>query len=1001
MKFLFTIVLAFFTVHLLTAQQHIAVKSFRVLENDLDARTNFPIKDQNGDVCAIIKAVTTETGFDWDGDQLGIVKTVPKTGEIWIYVPFGAKRITIKHALLGVLRNYAYPLHIEKATVYEMTLTTGKVVTAVQEEKIKTAWLVLSSEPPGADVYIKDVLRGNAPYTEKMKPGKYDFRLEKALYHSESVTAEITGDEPDGKKEISVALRPAFGYLQIDAAPENGAGVFIDDVELPKKTPCKSGVLKSGIHRVTCRLNMYQPKTMDILIEDGKTAHQTMTLAPNFSVITIASRPPADIYIDGVKAGEGKYTGRILPGLHTIEGKLAQHESDEQNIETAAGKDTVLNLAPRPMLGDVDITSHPIDAGVYINDVLKGTTSLTLNKMPIGAYRLSLVKAGFEMASKNIQVQEGKNTEVNISLKPRSMGRGIYITSYPADANVYINNELKGATPLTLNKMPAGAYPLLLMKKGFETVSKNIEVQGGKTTEVNISLELRSTAGRIYITSYPADANVYINNELKGATPLTLNKMPAGAYQLLLMKKGFETVSKNIEVQDAKTTVTNEILRKKGTADADGNTPPAENQPASPEGLEADVPSEERRYAEGDTLQSKRRKKGFGAFDILFGKSYALGKRSAFKIHFPRVEFNTAEGVNVAYRTSYFKRSVRGDVLSGTGRTRRLEISPDFRYAFARRKFTGFLKVEYKTRTGRVSLAGGRYIQQFNGNEPVLPLVNTFYTIIQGYNYMKIFERDFIELNFQKALKSKFAFSSSWSLAKRHELFNKIRYTYYKKNRNRLTPNAPVNAAHASASFSDHIAFTGRLGLEIAPWRKFDARNQKHQTDYSSPVFSLNYTKGFNKIRGSDVNYELLEAGVRFDIRQRLEFILRAGKFLNVKSMYFMDYKHFAGTLTIFATADPASSFRFLDYYRYSTNKEYFTAHIHYKFSSFEQSQNLFVNYLDAPYSGNFTEAGYSFNDIFRFFRLELAASFQNGIYANKGFRIGVSSDLTAYFSDK
>jgi len=138
MKFLFAIISALFTAHLLAAQ-HIAVKSFRVLENDLDARVNFPRKDQNGDVCALIKAVTTETGFDWDGDQLGIVKTLQKKGEIWIYVPFGAKRITISHAALGVLRNYAYPLNIEKAAVYEMALTTGKVVTVVQEEKIKTA----------------------------------------------------------------------------------------------------------------------------------------------------------------------------------------------------------------------------------------------------------------------------------------------------------------------------------------------------------------------------------------------------------------------------------------------------------------------------------------------------------------------------------------------------------------------------------------------------------------------------------------------------------------------------------------------------------------------------------------------------------------------------------------------------------------------------------------------------------------------------------------------
>src|SRR6218665_1030570 len=481
MKFLFIIVLVLFTVHLLTAQ-HIAVKSFRVLENDLDARTNFPRKDQNGDICALIKVVTTETGFDWDGDQLGIRKTLQKKGEIWIYVPFGAKRITISHAVLGVLRNYAYPLNIEKATVYEMALTTVKVVTAVQEEKIKTVWLVLSSNPPGADVYIKSVLRGSAPYTEKMKPGKYAYRLEKALYHSESGTVEITGDESDGKKEISVALRPAFGYLQIAAEPENGAGVFIDDVELPKKTPCKSGVLKSGIHRVTCRLNMYQPKSIDILIEDGKTTHQTMILTPNFSFITIVSQPLADIYIDGVKTGEGKYTGRILPGRHTIEGKLAQHASDEQDIETAAGKDTVINLALRPIEGNVDIISHPIGASLYINDALKGTTPLTLNKMLVGVYQLSLVKTGFETVSRNIEVQEGKTTEVDISLKPRSMAGDIYITSDPIDASVYINNELKGTTPLTLNKMLVGVYQLSLVKTGFETVSRNIEVRDGKTT---------------------------------------------------------------------------------------------------------------------------------------------------------------------------------------------------------------------------------------------------------------------------------------------------------------------------------------------------------------------------------------------------------------------------------------------------------------------------------------------------------------------------------------
>ena len=424
-----------------------------------------------------------------------------------------------------------------------------------------------------------------------------------------------------------------------------------------------------------------------------------------------------------------------------------------------------------------------------------------------------------------------------------------------------------------------------------------------------------------------------------------------------------------------------------------------------------------RKRAEGDTLRSKRKRKGFYAFDVLLGNTYALGKTSAFEVHPIGGGFNTAEGVNLVSRLSYFKRWV-SDTLSEERKTRRLEISPVFRYAFARKKMVGFLKAEYKTKTDHVSLSGGRYIQQFNSAEPILPLLNTYYTLFEGYNYMKIFERDFIDLSYQKTLKSKFTFASSWSLSKRQELFNLNEYALYKKDRARLTSNAPVNAALSSTAFADHTAFTGRLGFEGRPWQKFYLHNgQKHPIENrSSPVFSLDYVKGFSGIFGSNVSYDLLEVGIRdrirLGIRGRLDFALRAGKFLNTKSMYFMDYKHFAGNLTAFVTADPVGSFRLLDYYKYSTNDKYFSANIHYNFRKFlfthitkfrllGMSESLFANYLAAPYSGNFTELGYGLNDILRLFRLEFATSFQNGRYVGYGIRIGVSASLASHFSDK
>jgi hypothetical protein len=127
--------------------------------------------------------------------------------------------------------------------------------------------------------------------------------------------------------------------------------------------------------------------------------------------------------------------------------------------------------------------------------------------------------------------------------------------------------------------------------------------------------------------------------------------------------------------------------------------------------------------------------------------------------------------------------------------------------------------------------------------------------------------------------------------------------------------------------------------------------------------------------------------------------------------MYFMDYKHFLGNKTPFATTDPVGSFRLLDYYTYSTDDKYFAGNVHYHFRRFlvtsfplarmaGVSENVFVNYLATPGSKNYTEVGYSIDGILRLFRLEAIASFQDGKYQDYGFRIGINTSFAINFSD-
>ena len=105
------------------------------------------------------------------------------------------------------------------------------------------------------------------------------------------------------------------------------------------------------------------------------------------------------------------------------------------------------------------------------------------------------------------------------------------------------------------------------------------------------------------------------------------------------------------------------------------------------------------------------------------------------------------------------------------------------------------------------------------------------------------------------------------------------------------------------------------------------------------------------------------------------------------------------------ATSDPVGSFRLLDYYRNSTMDKYAAVHLHYQFRKFLFTQipevwimgikeNLFVNYLATPTSKNYTEVGYSIDNIFRIFRIEAAASFRDGKYEDWGILLGIASNL-------
>lgn len=400
------------------------------------------------------------------------------------------------------------------------------------------------------------------------------------------------------------------------------------------------------------------------------------------------------------------------------------------------------------------------------------------------------------------------------------------------------------------------------------------------------------------------------------------------------------------------------------------------------------------------------KKRHFNPLDLVTGGNYSVSPHTSILIHptFTQFYYNTVEGfnVNLSGRLKYQYDSLRKQIY----------FDPVLRYGFAGRQFYTKARLGYSARRGeslfKAEAEGGRFTEQFNADQPVHPLINTFSSLLFRRNYMKIYEKTFGKglLEYSPTAFLKFSGSMEWS--HRKELYNQSDYSFFYPGSRNFTPNKPENAETLNTSFPNHEALILNAGISYRPFKSYRVYNgRKLPLTERSPELLLNYTGGINRLLGSDVRFDLLELGINHRLLMgaggKLDFELRGGTFLNSNNIYFMDYKHFDGNKTILSSLSPVGSFRFLDYYLYSTSGKYFTANTHYQFRKLLLTripgiryrgikENIFFNYLKTSHSPDYCEIGYGLDNVFRLFRIEAGASFVNGHYGDAGLRIGIAS---------
>jgi formylglycine-generating enzyme required for sulfatase activity len=341
---------------------------------------------------------------------------------------------------------------------------------------IETQWLIITSEPNGADVFIDEQPAGVTPYQNTLRTGSHSYRLQKPLYQNESGVVELLPG--DAKKKLTLQMRPNFGSVEITTTPESGAQILLNGQETGKTSPCTLDRVPSGQHRITAILSMYSSSERAITMSAGEKLPLTMALTPGFTEVKIHTTPIADVYINGDLKGRGDWTGRLTPGVYSFEGKLAKHKPGLVQQTVMLGAPIELTLRPTPQVGHLNVITTPMDATIIIDGKEYGTSPATLKNLLIGDYTIALILAGYTRGYEHVTILDGETSTIT---KTMENGRQVTIGSDPTGVKLLIDGQSTGTTPY-IGYLTYGVHQLQIEQSGqLSTQEIRIEETGGTT----------------------------------------------------------------------------------------------------------------------------------------------------------------------------------------------------------------------------------------------------------------------------------------------------------------------------------------------------------------------------------------------------------------------------------------------------------------------------------------------------------------------------------------
>tara|TARA_B110000902_G_scaffold23940_1_gene26487 strand:+ start:24044 stop:26116 length:2073 start_codon:yes stop_codon:yes gene_type:complete len=303
-------------------------------------------------------------------------------------------------------------------------------------------------------------------------------------------------------------------------------------------------LLLKGEHPLTAKAPGYYPLRKTIAVSGEATQEIDVSLQPLPGNLLVRSTlDDIQLLIDDQDAGSVPGTiSEISRGAHKLEFAKYRYFTLQQEVEIEGlGKTQAIDISLQPAWGQVEFSTVPEGAELFIDERLIGQTPLSAEVLETGS-QLSLKAPGYKTLEQRVTVKAGSKVEHPLIEMIVADGT-VAINSSPQGASITIDKQFKGTTPLDVAVTPFAKHRIELFLEGYLKAKQSVSVKPEQQTQV--SLNLTPNIGTVRLNITPDDAAILVDGKRRGSGSQTLS-LNAKPHSISVEKSGYETKSMTV-----------------------------------------------------------------------------------------------------------------------------------------------------------------------------------------------------------------------------------------------------------------------------------------------------------------------------------------------------------------------------------------------------------------------------------------------------------------------